>query len=170
MKGHRFAAVSAARFGILIAAAVVLGWAEAQIPPFFSFPGMKLGLTNIIVLVVLCRLGGKSAMTVNLLRIGIVALLFSGMMGFLYSLAGGMLSTLVMILLHHSKRFRTVTISIAGGVSHNIGQIIVAAIVMNTAALGWYLTVLWFSGMLSGVLIGILGSELDRRLPQKLFD
>ena len=85
----------------------------------------------------------------------------------IYSLAGGMLSTIVMILLKKTDRFRIVTVSIAGGISHNVGQIIVAVFALNTVGIAWYLTVLWFSGLASGALTGIIGAELVKRLPEQ---
>lgn len=156
-------------YGMIIALALVFSYLEAQIPPLFAVPGMKLGLTNIIVLVSLYKLNSGSAMLVNVLRIVLVSFLFGGLSAMLYSLAGGMLSTLVMILLKRTGRFRVVTVSVAGGISHNVGQIMVAMAVMNTAGIAWYLVILWFSGMASGTLIGLLGYELIKRLPDKLF-
>lgn len=154
-----------AAHGMLIALALILSYVEAQVPAFFAFPGMKLGLTNIVVLIALYRMGGVSAMTINLLRIVLVSLLFGTFSSFIYSLAGGMLSTVVMLLLKYIGKFQLITVSIAGGVSHNVGQIIAAMILMSTAGIGWYLSVLWFTGLISGALIGILGSILVKRLP-----
>ncbi|MBQ9460621.1 MAG: Gx transporter family protein [Clostridia bacterium] len=156
---------SVASHGLLIALALILSYVEARVPAFFAFPGMKLGLTNIVVLIALYRMGGVSAMTVNLLRIVLVSLLFGTFSSFVYSMAGGMLSTTVMLLLRYIGKFRPVTVSIAGGVSHNVGQIIAAMVIMSTAGIGWYLSVLWFTGLISGALIGILGSLLIKRLP-----
>lgn len=158
-----------ALYGLIIAAALVLSWIESQIPPFFPIPGMKIGLTNIIVVLTLYKLGSSSAMAVNVLRIALVSMLFGGIMSMLYSLAGGMLSTVIMILLKKTGKFKTVTVSIAGGISHNIGQILVAMLALNTSGIAWYLAALWFTGMASGTLIGILSNELIKRLPDKLF-
>ena len=158
-----------ALYGLIIAAALVLSWIESQIPPFFPIPGMKIGLTNIIVVLTLYKLGSSSAMAANVLRIALVSMLFGGIMSMLYSLAGGMLSTVVMILLKKTGKFKTVTVSIAGGISHNIGQILVAMLALNTSGIAWYLAALWFTGMASGTLIGILSNELIKRLPDKLF-
>ena len=130
---------------------------------------MKIGLTNIIVVLTLYKLGSSSAMAVNVLRIALVSMLFGGIMSMLYSLAGGMLSTVIMILLKKTGKFKTVTVSIAGGISHNIGQILVAMLALNTSGIAWYLAALWFTGMASGTLIGILSNELIKRLPDKLF-
>ncbi len=158
-----------AAYGIMIAMALVFSYVESQIPAFFAFPGMKLGLTNIVVLTALYKMGNTAAMSINILRIALVSMMFGGPSAFLYSLAGGMLSTIVMMLLKTLGGFRPVTVSIAGGISHNIGQIIIAMIIMNTMGIGWYLCVLWFSGMASGLLIGIIGNELVRRLPDSIF-
>lgn len=160
-------AKTAAKYGMLIALALVFSYLEAQIPSFFPVPGMKLGLTNIIVLLSLYRMGWKSAMAVNVLRIVLVSFLFGGISAMIYSLAGGMLSTIVMILLKKTDRFRIVTVSIAGGISHNVGQIIVAVFALNTVGIAWYLTVLWFSGLASGALTGIIGAEFVKRLPEQ---
>lgn len=157
-------------YGVLTALALVFSYLESQIPAFFPIPGMKLGLTNIIVLLALYKTGSMGAMAMNILRIVLASLLFGGPSALIYSLAGGMLSTIVMIILRRTGAFKTITVSIAGGVSHNVGQIIVAVIVTNTASIAWYLAVLWFSGMASGALIGILGNELVRRLPDGLFE
>ena len=156
-------------YAMLIALAMIFSYVESQVPPFFAVPGMKLGLTNIVVVTALYKLGNGSAMLINVLRIVLVSLLFGGVMSMLYSLAGGMLSAVVMILLKKTKLFRMVTVSIAGGVAHNIGQILVAMFAMNTVSIVWYLAVLWVSGMVSGALIGLLGAELVRRLPDRLF-
>jgi heptaprenyl diphosphate synthase len=153
-----------AQYGLLIALALIFSYVEAQIPAFFAVPGVKLGLTNVVVLFALYRMGEKSALTVNLLRILLVSLLFGNGMSLAYSVAGGLLSGLVMILLKKTGKFRIVTVSVAGGVSHNIGQILVAMALLETTSIVWYLLVLWFTGIASGLLIGVVGGELCRRL------
>ncbi len=167
MKNNNTEVKKIAVYGLMIALALVFSYIESQIPAFFAFPGMKLGLTNVVVILALYKLGNTPAMTLNILRIALVSILFGGISAFLYSLAGGMLSTLVMILL--KNKFRTVTVSIIGGVAHNIGQILVAMVIMNTSGIAWYLVILWFSGMLSGAVIGLIGSLLCTRLPDNLF-
>lgn len=157
-------------FGILIALALVFSYVESQVPAFFAFPGMKLGLTNVVVLTALYQMGGAAAMSINLLRIALVSMLFGGPSAFLYSLAGGMLSTTVMILLKKIGHFRPLTVSIAGGIAHNVGQILTAMVLMNTAGIGWYLCVLWFTGLASGTLIGLLGHIVIRRIPKSIWN
>lgn len=154
-----------ARFGLLVALALVLSYAESLIPPLFAVPGMKLGLTNLVVLTALYAIDIRSAVLINIIRIALAAALFGNGVSFLYSLAGGILSCLVMILLKKTGRFSMTGVSAAGGVTHNAGQILVAMALMETAAIGWYLTVLWISGLLSGLAVGLLGAAVLRRLP-----
>lgn len=159
MKKSRFVA----QYGLLVAIALILSYIEAQIPAFFAVPGMKLGLTNIVVLIALYQMGVRSALLINILRVLLVSLLFGNGMSLAYSLAGGLLSWAVMVGLKKTGRFHMVTISIAGGVAHNIGQILVAMLILGTTALAWYLLVLWFTGLASGAVIGVIGGELCRR-------
>ena len=153
-----------ARYGLLIALALILSYAEAQLPAFFAVPGMKLGLTNLVVLLALYLMGSGSAVTINIIRIMLAALLFGNGMSLAYSAAGGLLSGGVMILLKKTGRFSVVTVSIAGGVMHNVGQILVAMVLLGTSSLAWYLLILWFTGIASGAVIGILGGLLCGRL------
>ena len=155
--------------GMLVAMAIVLSWLEAQIPAFFAVPGMKLGITNIVVVTALYKMSSPSAMGINILRIILVSFMFGGPSAMIYSLSGGMLSTLIMILLKKIRHFSITAVSIAGGVFHNIGQVAAAAVILNTDGIFWYLSVLWFTGMVTGTLIGILSSQLVKRLPDSLF-
>ena len=155
--------------GVMCALAFAFSYIEFLIPfDMTGIPGIKPGFANLVIMAALYTLGLPYAAFISFVRIVLSWLIFGNITSLLYSLAGGMLSTAVMILLKKTG-FRTVTVSIAGGISHNIGQILVAMAVMNTAAIGWYLTVLWFTGMASGTLIGIIGSELCKRLPDSLF-
>lgn len=155
-------------YGILIALALILSYVEAQIPAFVAIPGMKLGLTNIVVLTALYSLDSKSAMFINIIRIVIVAILFGNAMSFAFSIAGGMLSTVVMMLLKKTNRFRIIGVSAMGGISHNVGQILTAMVLLGTKAIAWYLPVLWVSGIFSGVIIGLIGGLVCDRLPNNL--
>lgn len=154
----------AARYGLLMALALILSYVEAQIPAFFTVPGMKLGLTNVVVLFALYGMGEGSALVINLLRIVLVSVLFGNGMSMAYSVAGGLLSGLVMILLKKTGQFSIPAVSVAGGVAHNVGQILAAMFLLGTRSLAWYLLVLWFTGLASGLLIGLLGAEVIRRM------
>ncbi len=152
------------RCGLLAALALILSYLESLLPAFFAVPGMKLGLANLAVLAALYLLGSKSAMAVNLVRIFLAALLFGSAMSLAFSLAGGMLSTLVMIGLKRTGKFHLVTVSVVGGLTHDLGQILAAMLLLETASLGWYLPVLWLTGLAAGALIGLLGGLLCNRL------
>ncbi len=155
-----------AQYAMLAALAMVLSYIEAMIPAFFAVPGMKLGLTNLVVLVALYRMGTKPALAINVVRILLSAMLFGTVMSLWYSLAGGLLSGAVMIALRKTGKFQPITVSVAGGVAHNIGQILVAMLVMQTTAIAWYLLALWVSGIVAGAVIGALGSWMLGRLPR----
>lgn len=152
------------RFALLTALALVLSWLEAQLPVFFAVPGMKLGLANLAALTALYLLGCKEALIVNLLRVALSALLFGSVVSLWYSLAGALLSFAVMALLKKSGRFSQTVVSLAGGVSHNMGQLLAAMALLQTASLGWYLPLLWFAGLAAGAGIGLVGSLLCRLL------
>ncbi len=154
-------------YGVMTALALILSFVESQIPAFVAIPGMKVGLTNIVVLFALYAIDEKGALLINLVRILLVSLLFGSALSFGFSLAGGLLSYLVMILLKKTDRFGIVGVSVAGGVSHNIGQILVAMVVMNTKAIALYLPVLWATGVFSGILVGIIGGLVVKRVPMK---
>lgn len=153
-----------ATYGVMAALAMILSYVEMQLPTFVAIPGVKMGLTNIVVIVALYKMGNKSAIFINIVRIIAVSLLFGTLMSFAFSFAGGMLSTLVMILLKKTDKFSTVGVSVAGGITHNIGQILAAMLLLNTKAIIWYLPVLWLSGILSGLLIGLIGAIIVKRI------
>lgn len=156
--------IPVARYGILIALALILSFIESQIPPFVAVPGMKLGLTNIVVLAALYLIDNKSALIINTIRIILVGILFTSLISMLFSIAGGVLSFIVMVLLKRSEKFNIITVSVAGAVAHNVGQIIIAMIVLNSLALGSYFLILWFTGIISGIVIGVASGEVIKRL------
>ncbi|MBQ3797333.1 MAG: Gx transporter family protein [Butyrivibrio sp.] len=153
-----------ATYGMMVALALIMSYIEAQIPAFVAVPGMKLGLTNIVVVVALYLIGPKSAMFINVIRIILVSLLFGNTMSFAFSIAGGMISTVVMLFLKKIDRFGVIGVSAAGGISHNIGQILVAMVLLHTSAIAWYLPILWISGIVSGIVIGVISGIVTNRL------
>jgi len=153
-----------AQYGLLTALALVLSYLESLLPPL-GVPGVKLGLPNLAVVFALYRLGLRDACAISLVRVVLVALLFGNGAALAYSLAGAVLSLAVMGLLRKTGKFSSVGVSVAGGVAHNAGQILVAMALLETARLAWYLPVLWVSGTVAGVLVGIVSGELVKRVP-----
>ncbi len=153
-----------ARYALLVALAMALSWLEAIVPASTIAPGMKLGLTNLVVIFALYRMSARDAAAISLVRVVLVSLTFGNAYSFAYSLAGALLSFLVMALLKRTDRFSMVGVSIAGGVCHNIGQILVAMAVLGTARLAWYLPALLVSGTAAGVAIGAAGAVIAKRV------
>ena len=155
--------------GLCASVALLLSYVEAMIPPLFSaIPGIKMGLPNVVIVFVLYRYGVRDASLVSVVRLIIVAMLFGSVTTFIYSLAGAVLSLLVMAILKKLDFLSTVGVSVAGGVCHNIGQIIVAMILLNTAEIGYYMIVLAITGTIAGILIGIAGAFVLKRFPKKI--
>ena len=148
--------------------ALILSYIESLVPLSFAVPGIKMGLANIAIVFVLYRLGEKEAIAVSLIRLFWVAVLFGSFMTFLYSLAGAALSMTVMIILKRSGNFSAVGVSVAGGITHNAGQIIAAVLLMETAQIAYYLPVLVVSGTVTGVIIGIVSALLINKIPKNL--
>ncbi|MBQ9953705.1 MAG: Gx transporter family protein [Clostridia bacterium] len=156
-----------ALLGACTAVALVLAYLEAMLPPLFpAVPGIKMGLPNIILVFLLYRRGPAFASVVSLLRVLLITLLFGNAMMLLYSLAGGALSMLLMWLLSRSKGFSPVGVSVAGGVAHNIGQVLMAMLLLETPQLGYYLVVLTVTGTAAGILVGLAGALLIKKVPK----
>ena len=153
-----------AAMGLLVALAMVLSWVEQLVPLSVQVPGVKLGLANLAVLFALYRLGVRAAWTVSLLRVALVSLTFGNAYSLWYSLAGAVLSLLVMGLLRKTGKFSLLGVSVAGAVSHNLGQIAVAAAVLGAASMAYYLPVLLVSGTAAGVCVGAVAAILVRRI------
>lgn len=150
---------------MLTAVAMILSYVESLLPSV-GIPGVKMGLANIAVIFALFRFGWKEAAALSLVRVVLVSLLFGSVGAMLYSLAGAVLSLAVMALLRRIDRFSTVGISVAGGVAHNAGQILMAMLILQTKQLLGYLPVLAVSGIAGGVLTGLVAALLIRRIPE----
>lgn len=155
-----------AQYGLLTALALVLSWLESLLPPL-GVPGVKLGLPNLAIVFALYRLGFRDACVISLVRVMLVTLLFGNGAALAYSIAGAALSLSLMGLLKKTGKFSSVGVSVAGGVAHNAGQILVAMALLETSRLAWYLPVLWVSGTIAGVLVGLVSGELVRRVPEQ---
>ncbi|NLL04232.1 MAG: Gx transporter family protein [Clostridiaceae bacterium] len=151
---------------LMVAQALVLSLIESWIPLPSPVPGVKLGLANIITVTVIIFYGFKDALSVVLVRCILSSIFGGGFTGFFFSMAGGILSTIVMYVLYSrgSKVFSIIGISIAGAVAHNIGQTIIASFVMKDVAIFMILPVLLISGVVMGFFVGLCSSFLERTL------
>ncbi len=138
------------------AVAIIMGYIESLIVIPGLLPGMKLGLANCVILFVLMRYGLLSAVLVSLVRIIVVNSLFGNMAAAAFSLVGAALSIIVMSLIKRSGRFSTVGMSLAGGVAHNLGQVLVAMLIFDNAGMLCYFPILIVTGVAAGVFVGIL--------------
>lgn len=156
-----------ANMGILVALAFIFSYIESLIPISVGIPGIKLGLANMVVIVTLYLMGAGPAFMLSLVRIVLTGFTFGNLAMMMYSLAGGMLSLLVMVIARKTKLFSVTGVSVLGAVFHNVGQIIVAALVVENSSLFYYLPVLLVSGVVFGIIIGVVGSVLIKRLSRK---
>ena len=141
---------------IFCAISIILNYIEMLFPVYLGIPGTKLGLANIVSLTILLCFGFKYAVGVSLLRIFIIGITFTNPYMMLYSLAGGLLSISIMALMVKTHLFSNIVISIMGGVSHNIGQLLVAFVFFSTSVFIYYLPYLILLGIVSGTVVGII--------------
>lgn len=153
-----------AYMGMFLAIALICSYVESLIPFYFGIPGVKLGLPNMVVVLMLYFVGTKEAFLISVLRILLAGFLFGNPFSILYSLGGGILSFLAMMLLKHTDKLKVVSVSVTGGIFHNIGQLLVASVVVENYNLFYYAPVLLVAGFVTGFLIGILAQEMVLRL------
>jgi heptaprenyl diphosphate synthase len=149
-----------ARVGLMAALALIFSYVEAIIPYNPGIPGIKLGIANIVTVIALYRYGWKDAAAVSVIRIITAGLLFNGLFGMLYSLAGAVLSLMGMVLLRKTDLFSVTGVSMAAGVLHNLGQLLVAAALIEDLRIFFYFPVLLFSGIAAGILVGIASAMI----------
>ena len=152
-------------YGILVSLAFIASYIEVLIPFNFHIPGMKLGLANIVVLAALYTGGAKAGITVSIIRIILVGLTFGNPYSAIYGLSGGVISLVVMIALKKTDFFGVMGVSMAGGVAHNLGQLLCAMVLLKRPAVFTYLSYLILVGTVTGALIGIIDEEVLKRLP-----
>ena len=153
-----------ARVGLMAALALIFSYIEAIIPYNPGIPGIKLGIANVVTVIALYRFGPKDAAAVSVIRIVIAGLLFNGLFGMLYSLAGAALSFAGMLALKKTGLFSVTGVSMAAGVLHNLGQLLAAAALIEDLRIFFYFPVLLFSGMAAGILVGIISAMVLRAL------
>lgn len=152
---------------LAIALAMILSFVESQIPAFVAIPGVKVGLANIAVVFVLYKLGWKEAVLISLVRVFMVSVLFGTAVSLFYSVAGAVLSLTGMVLLIKTGLFSTVAVSVTGGVLHNVGQILMACLLLETNVIVYYLPFLILSGVIAGVVIGVVSAIMVNRVQVK---
>lgn len=153
-----------ALYGMMIALAFLLSYVETLVPISLGVPGVKLGLANLVTMVGLYVIGIPGTIAISLVRIVLVGFTFGNMFSMLYSLAGGALSLGVMILCRRLDCFSQIGVSVAGGAGHNIGQLLVAALVVENSGVFYYLPFLLLAGTIAGALIGLLGGVVTKRI------
>lgn len=157
-------AITVALYGLLTALAMVLSFVETLIPIPIPIPGVKLGLANLVTVVGLYLIGIPGTIAVTLVRIVLVGFSFGNPYSMIYGLSGSFLSLFVMAILKKTGKFSQISISVLGGIAHNIGQITFAAVIVQTSGVFYYLPFLIAAGCIAGTLIGIVGGLITGRL------
>ena len=157
-----------AQLGLLTSLALIASYVEVLIPIPIGIPGVKLGLANLVIVWALYTMKPKEALAVNGMRIVLVGFLFGSLSMILYSLAGALFSFAGMCLAKRTNAFSVIGVSIVGGVLHNVGQLLVAMIVLETVSLAYYGPVLLIAGLVTGILIGVISQEVLKRLPSRV--
>ncbi len=153
-----------AAMGVFLGVALVCSYIESLIPFFFGIPGMKLGLTNVVIVLAMYLYGPKEALGISVMRILLVSAMFGNAFSAAYSLGGGLISFLVMYFLYRFTKLAIMTVSVAGGISHNMGQLMVAALIVDNTKILYYLPVLFAAGAITGALIGIIAAAVKNRV------
>ena len=151
-----------------VAVAMVLSYLESLIPAFTAIPGIKVGFANIAIIFTLYRLGAREAVLVSVIRVALSSILFGSPVSFIYALAGATLSLTLMAILKRFTPLATVTVSIVGGITHNLAQIGVASLLLETDVFTYYFPFLLLSGTVAGIVVGIAGYQLIKRIKLQL--
>ncbi len=153
-----------AYFGVFTALALIFSYVETLIPIHFGVPGMKLGLANLIIVIALYKMRVREAFLLSVLRVLLSGFLFGNYFSIIYSLSGALLSLSAMTLLKRAGGFSVMGVSTAGGVFHNIGQLIAAMVAVETFSAAYYMPVLLVAGAATGFLIGAAADGMLKRL------
>lgn len=150
-------------YGILSAVCIVLGYVEHIVTLDFIAPGIKIGLANSVVLLLITKKDVKGAFLVNIVRILMSALLFSAPFTLFYSLPAGLISTAVMFFLEKVKSLSIIGFSIAGATVHNLTQLSCATIMLGDSVL-YYAPILLISAVISGILTGVAAKSVFSKI------
>lgn len=154
----------AAYLGVFVALAMIFSYLESLIPVPAGIPGIKLGLANLLTVVALYKIGTREAFAVSMIRIVLSGFIFANLFSIIYSLAGGILSFGVMYLLKKNGSFSVFGVSMSGGVFHNIGQLLIAMVIVETFSVVYYVPVLMIAGVITGLVIGVAANDMLKRL------
>lgn len=149
---------------ITVSLALILSFIESRIPAFVAIPGIKVGLANVAVIFTLYKIGYKEAIVVSIIRVLLVSFLFGTPVSLIYSITGAVFSLVTMMLLKRLTPLSEVTVSVSGGVMHNVGQITAASFMLSTNVVIYYLPFLLISGTIAGIAIGVASAILVRRI------
>ena len=150
--------------GLLLATMLVLGYVESLLPAVAGVPGIKLGLSNSVLIFAVYMLDLPTAWVLMVLKVLLSGLLFGGFNTIMYAMAGGVLSMLFMSILSRFPSLHPVVVSMVGGVMHNVGQVAVAMLLLHTPQLLYYMAVLIFVGMACGAFTGVCASSVMKHL------
>lgn len=153
--------------GMLLALMLVLGFVESQLPVAAGIPGIKLGLSNGVLIFAVYMLNIPTAYLLMGLKVLLSGMLFGSPSAMMYAFAGGLLSLTVMALLSRMKGLSPVVISMIGGLSHNVGQVALAMVILNTPKLVYYMAILMVVGMITGLATGLAASGIIRRFQKE---
>lgn len=150
--------------GLLVALMLVLGYVESLMPIAAGIPGIKLGLSNGVLIFAVYTLGIPTAFALMGLKVLLSGLLFGGVSAMMYAFAGGLLSMVFMALLSRCKGVHVVVVSMVGGLMHNVGQVGLAMVMLGTPKLMYYMAILMVVGLLCGGLTGVCASSVMKHL------
>ena len=153
-----------AHLGVLVALALILSYVETWIPINFGIPGIKLGLSNLVVIISIYKYGFKKSFFLGITKVLLSNILFGNLSSMFFGLTGMLCSVFLMCILKKTRKFSVIGISMAGAIAHNLGQIFIAMFIVQSFAIIFYLPVLLLSGMITGVLIGIVANEIIKRI------
>lgn len=156
--------IRTAFLGVFTALALIFSYVETLIPVSFGIPGVKLGLANLIIVTALYKMRLREVYVLSVTRVVLSGLIFGNYISILYSLSGGLLSLFVMSALKKRDSFSVMGVSVAGGVFHNIGQLLIAMLIVETFSVSYYIPVLLAAGTATGLVNGILAGQILKRL------
>ena len=162
-KNNRFNVQRTALCGLLTAMMLVLGFIESLIPVAAGVPGIKLGLSNGVLMFALYMLDMPTAFVLMVVKVVLSGLMFGGVSAMLYAMAGGVLSMLTMMLLK-KLNFHILVVSMFGAVMHNVGQVLMAILIVHTPQLIYYMAILMLVGLGTGAVTGIAASTTIKHI------